>query len=104
MSFCNNCTNCLNRDDIRDFTREAQIILSTVFRTREKFGISVLVDILRGIKGPKIIPYNLDKITTFSLTKNIFCKTFFIFLLLSSSLYNIWFNSSITKRLKKLNI
>ena len=74
MSFCNNCTNCLNRDDIRDFTREAQIILSTVFRTREKFGISVLVDILRGIKGPKIIQYNLDKITTFSLMKEFSSK------------------------------
>lgn len=69
MNFCNNCSNCLNSDKARDFTREAQIILSTVFRTREKFGISVLVDILKGIKGPKVIKYELDKVTTFGLMK-----------------------------------
>ncbi|WP_338627256.1 DNA helicase RecQ [Clostridium baratii] len=67
--FCNNCSNCLNSDDIKDFTREAQIILSTIFRTRERFGISVLIDILRGIKGPKVINYELDKITTYGLMK-----------------------------------
>ena len=68
-NFCNNCTNCINSDEIQDFTRESQIILSTIFRTREKFGISVLVDILRGIKGPKIIQNKLDSITTFGLMK-----------------------------------
>lgn len=73
-SFCTNCTNCLNSDDIQDFTREAQIILSTVFRTRERFGISVLVDILRGIKGPKILQYELDKVTTFALMKEFSSK------------------------------
>lgn len=67
--FCNNCSNCLNSDEIKDFTREAQIILSTIFRTRERFGISVLIDILRGIKGPKVINYELDKVTTYGLMK-----------------------------------
>ena len=67
--FCNNCSNCLNSDDIKDFTREAQIILSTIFRTRERFGISVLIDILRGIKGPKVINYELNKVTTYGLMK-----------------------------------
>lgn len=73
-SFCNNCSICLNSDEIQDFTREAQIILSTIFRTREKFGISVLIDILRGVKGPKIIQYKLDKVTTFSLMKEFSSK------------------------------
>ena len=44
--------------------------MSTVYRTRENYGISVLIDILRGINGPKIIEKNLDKITTFSLMKD----------------------------------
>ena len=67
--YCANCSNCLKNDDLRDFTREAQIILSTVYRTRESYGISVLIDILRGIKGPKIIQNKLDRITTFGLMK-----------------------------------
>ena len=45
------------------------MILSTVFRTREKYGVSVLVDILRGFKGPKIIQNRLDTVTTYGIMK-----------------------------------
>ena len=69
VSYCNNCSNCLNDDELKDFTKESQMILSTVFRTREKYGISVLVDILKGFKGPKIIQNNLDKVTTYGIMK-----------------------------------
>ena len=69
LSYCNNCSNCLNDDELKDFTRESQMILSTVFRTKEQYGISVLVDILKGFKGPKIIQNNLDKVTTYGIMK-----------------------------------
>ncbi|WP_195265253.1 DNA helicase RecQ [Clostridium sp. 1001275B_160808_H3] len=67
--YCNNCSNCLNNEELRDFTIEAQMILSCVYRTREQYGISVLVDILRGFKGPKIIQNNLDRLTTYGIMK-----------------------------------
>ncbi|MFT8348099.1 DNA helicase RecQ [Clostridium saccharoperbutylacetonicum] len=69
LNYCNNCSNCLNDDELKDFTRESQMILSTVFRTKETYGVSVLVDILKGFKGPKIIQNNLDKLTTYGLMK-----------------------------------
>ncbi len=69
LSYCNNCSNCLNDHELKDFTRESQMILSTVFRTKEQYGISVLVDILKGFKGPKIIQNNLDKVTTYGIMK-----------------------------------
>jgi ATP-dependent DNA helicase RecQ len=69
LSYCNNCSNCLNNEELKDFTRESQMILSTVFRTKEQYGISVLVDILKGFKGPKIIQNNLDKVTTYGIMK-----------------------------------
>lgn len=69
LNYCNNCSNCLNDDELKDFTRESQMILSTVFRTRERFGISVLVDILRGFKGPKIIQNKLYTVTTYGIMK-----------------------------------
>lgn len=69
LSYCNNCSNCLNNDELKDFTRESQMILATVFRTKEKYGISVLIDILKGFKGPKIIQNNLDKVTTYGIMK-----------------------------------
>ena len=69
LTYCGNCSNCLSNDELRDFTREAQMILSTVFRTREAYGISVLIDIVRGIRGPKIIQNRLNSITTFGIMK-----------------------------------
>lgn len=69
LNYCNNCSNCLNDDELKDFTKESQMILSTVFRTKEQYGISVLVDILKGFKGPKIIQNNLDKVTTYGIMK-----------------------------------
>ncbi|WP_252233701.1 DNA helicase RecQ [Clostridium sp. ZS1] len=69
LNYCNNCSNCLNDDELKDFTKESQMVLSTVFRTREKYGISVLIDILKGFKGPKIVQNNLDKVTTYGIMR-----------------------------------
>ena len=49
--YCNSCSNCLSNEELRDYTIEAQKILSCVYRSREKYGISVLVDVLRGMSG-----------------------------------------------------
>lgn len=67
--FCNSCSNCLKNEDIRDYTIEAQKILSCVYRTRERYGISVLIDCLRGMTGPKIINDGLNKLTTYGIMK-----------------------------------
>lgn len=67
--YCGVCSNCIKDDRVKDYTIEVQKILSTVFRTREKYGISVIVDILKGIKGPKIIDNELFNITTFGIMK-----------------------------------
>lgn len=68
-SYCNSCSNCFNNDDLIDFTIETQKILSCVYRTKENYGISVLIDILRGIRGPKIIQNELTALSTFGIMK-----------------------------------
>ena len=67
--YCNNCSNCLNSDELRDYTIEAQKILSCVYRTRERYGVSVLIDVLRGMIGPKIINDKLNELTTYGIMK-----------------------------------
>ena len=67
--YCNNCSNCLSNEELRDFTTEAQMILSCVYRSRERYGTSVLIDVLRGFTGPKIIQNNLNELTTFGIMK-----------------------------------
>lgn len=67
--YCNNCSNCLNNDELRDYTIEAQKILSCVYRTRERYGVAVLIDILRGMVGPKIVKDKLNELTTYGIMK-----------------------------------
>ena len=68
--YCTNCSNCLNNDELRDYTIEAQKVLSCVYRTKERYGISVLIDILRGMTGPKIINGKLNELTTYGIMKD----------------------------------
>ena len=68
--YCTNCSNCLNNDELRDYTIEAQKVLSCVYRTKERYGKSVLIDILRGMTGPKIINDKLNELTTYGIMKD----------------------------------
>lgn len=67
--YCNNCSNCLNNEEFLDITIEAQKILSCVYRTKELVGESVLIDILKGIRGPKIEEKGFYNLTTFGIMK-----------------------------------
>ena len=70
VPYCNNCSNCLNNDELIDITLEAQKILSCVYRTKESVGESVLIDILKGIRGPKIEEKGLYNLSTFGIMKS----------------------------------
>ena len=69
LGYCNSCSNCLNNDELRDYTIEAQKILSCIKRTGERFGKKMICDILRGSKNEKIIRLGLDTQTTYGLMK-----------------------------------
>lgn len=69
IKYCNNCSNCLKNTDFIDMTLEVQKILSCIYRTKEAFGESVLIDILRGVHGPKIERYKLYELSTFGIMK-----------------------------------
>ncbi|MDZ4993909.1 DNA helicase RecQ [Clostridium perfringens] len=69
IKYCNNCSNCLKNTNFIDMTLEAQKILSCIYRTKEAFGESVLIDILRGVHGPKIERYKLYELSTFGIMK-----------------------------------
>lgn len=66
---CGNCSNCINYQEI-DITEDSHKIISTIGRTKEKFGINVITDILYGSKTSKIKDNNLTEISTFAIMKN----------------------------------
>lgn len=68
--YCANCSNCLSNDELRDYTIEAQKVLSCVYRSKERYGISVLIDVLRGMVGPKIINDKLNQLSTYGIMKD----------------------------------
>ena len=67
--FCGNCYNCGDHFERTDITVDVQIILSCVKRTGERFGLSTIVDVLRGAKNEKIFRLGLDKQSTYGLLR-----------------------------------
>ena len=53
---CKSCDFCLSTVDEYDGTIEAQKVLSAVVRLEERFGVSLIVDFLRGLNIAKITP------------------------------------------------
>lgn len=52
-----------------DITIEAQKILSCIYRVRERFGITVIVQVLRGSRNKRILQLGLDKVSTYGIMK-----------------------------------
>lgn len=67
---CGSCGNCLNDAEFVDMTIESQKILSCIYRTNQKFGINIIIQILRGSKNKKILDWNLDKVSTYGIIDN----------------------------------
>jgi len=64
---CGNCDNCINpaeRWDATDATRKA---LSCIYRTGQRFGVSHLVDVLRGQDNAKVKQHGHQSVSTFGI-------------------------------------
>jgi len=64
---CNNCGNCLDQSEMMDITEESQKILSCIYRTNQKYGLTTIIQMLRGSKNKKIIQFGLDKVSTYGI-------------------------------------
>lgn len=66
---CDNCSNCLSEGEYVDKTIEAQKVLSCIYRMKNKFGIGMLIDVLRGSKNKKVIQFHFEELSTYGLMK-----------------------------------
>lgn len=62
--YCGNCSNCLEHFERKDITVDAQKILSCVKRMQEQFGITLIVDVLRGSRKARILELAFDELPT----------------------------------------
>ena len=68
---CNECDNCLSPVDTWDATKAAQMALSCVYRTGQRFGVVHLIDVLLGKSTPKVEQFNHQQLSTFGIGKDL---------------------------------
>ncbi len=62
---CNNCSNCLTDYEKTDVTELSRKILNCVYELRQRFGINIVVGVLRGSKAARILENGFDKYRTY---------------------------------------
>ena len=68
---CGQCDNCLQPVDTWDATQAAQMALSAVFRTGQRFGVVHLIDVLLGKTNAKVSQFNHQSLSVFGIGKSI---------------------------------
>ncbi len=69
--YCGNCSNCSGDMEKTDLTIPAQMILSCIYRTGQRFGASMVKAVLRGSRSQKVLQREFDKLSVFGLMKNV---------------------------------
>lgn len=68
----NLCDNCQKEDVAElDITKEARMLLSTIYRTGQNFGKSHIVDILKGSKNTKVLDNGHDALSVYGIGEDI---------------------------------
>ena len=66
---CGNCDTCLQPPETFDGTEAAQMVLSCIFRTGQRFGAVHIVDVLRGSGNERIRRFGHDGLSTWGIGK-----------------------------------
>ncbi|MEA3492488.1 MAG: DNA helicase RecQ [Campylobacterota bacterium] len=62
------CDNCLQPDVNRiDITTASRKLLSTIFRTKQSFGLLYVIDVLRGSRDKRILKNSHDKLSVYGI-------------------------------------
>ncbi len=68
---CGNCDTCQNPPDTWDASTEAQMVLSAIYRTGQRFGAVYVCDVLRGKEDERIIKNGHDQLKLFGMGRDI---------------------------------
>ena len=68
---CGNCSNCNNEYEFEDVTEYAQMIMSCIYKTGQRYGTTIIVGVLRGSIAERITSLSLEKQSTYGLMKGI---------------------------------
>ncbi|WP_439099666.1 DNA helicase RecQ [Ectobacillus antri] len=67
---CGRCSNCVDERTSVDVTRDAQMVLSCMIRMGERFGKTIISQVLTGSSNKKVLELGFDKLTTYGIMKD----------------------------------
>lgn len=68
---CGRCSSCNDEREETDITVDAQKIFSCIYRMRERFGISMVAEVLKGSHNKKILTMGFDRLSTHGIMDNV---------------------------------
>lgn len=71
---CGRCSNCLDTRESQDITVDTQKVLSCVLRMKERFGKSLVAQVLTGSKVQKVRQFHFDELSTYGIMKGMHQK------------------------------
>lgn len=66
---CGKCANCTDTRESSDVTEDVQKVLSCVIRMGQRFGKTMIAQVLTGSRNKKVLDFGFDKLTTYGLMK-----------------------------------
>ncbi|MCY7996622.1 DNA helicase RecQ [Bacillus spizizenii] len=67
---CGQCGNCTDTRTSHDVTREAQMVLSCIIRMKERFGKTMVAQVLAGSKNKKVLENSFSDLSTYGILKH----------------------------------
>ncbi len=66
---CGHCSNCIDGREVKDVTLEAQKVLACVVRMGQKFGKTMVAQVLIGSKNQKVLEFGFTRLSTYGILK-----------------------------------
>jgi ATP-dependent DNA helicase RecQ len=66
---CGNCSCCNDDSEFVDITIDAQKVFSCILRMKERYGISLVANVLKGSKNKKVLQFGFNRLPTYGLLK-----------------------------------
>ncbi len=64
---CNNCSSCCDDTELIDITIDAQKVFSCIYRMRERYGLTMVAQVLKGSQDQKVLKFGFDELSTYGL-------------------------------------
>lgn len=71
---CDNCSNCKDLTETRDITVPAQKIFSCILRMNERFGVTLVAEVLKGSNNKKVQQFGFKRLSTYGLLQELTLK------------------------------